>query len=363
MTPGILENFVEKSEEYEVLFNKLCTRAKDDLELGDCVVKVQAWLKECVKQGRFLAERSNDRKELQSLVSFWTSLLRQHGYEVLEIGRLAPFDPAAGVPLDVDCPYPGLKAYDENWQADFIGREKDTEDCVTHLEVNRILMIVGGSGSGKSSLALAGVLPKLKLAHTDWQFVPPFIPGAKPFESLGKALAKALGNSSNALTIAESLRQKPKQAAAVFDELFGANKPVMLLIDQFEELLTLCQDEQEQKAFSELLYGLVTQSESACRILLTLRTDHLARFENNPLLRDLYRLVSEKNTKQLAAIDFAEHPSSDRKTCQENRLTVFAADNYRCIGKPIGQPGGWASSVAVCLATALGRASNRQAEK
>jgi len=278
------------------------------------VVKVQAWLKECVNQGRFLAERSNDRKELQSLVSFWTSLLRQHGYEVLEIGRLASFDPAAGVPLEVDCPYPGLKAYDENRQADFIGREKDTEDCVAHLEANRILMIVGGSGSGKSSLALAGVLPRLKKAHTDWHFVPPFIPGAKPFESLGKALAKALENSSDALTIAESLYRQPERAAVMLSELFGADKPVMLLIDQFEELLTLCQDEQEQKAFSELLYGLITRPDgsddnnnaqvSACRILLTLRTDHLARFETNPLLRDLYRLVSNKNTKQLAAIDF-----------------------------------------------------------
>jgi hypothetical protein len=56
MTPGILENFVEKSEEYEDLFNNLCTRAKDDLELSDCVIKVQTWLKECVNQGRFLQQ-------------------------------------------------------------------------------------------------------------------------------------------------------------------------------------------------------------------------------------------------------------------------------------------------------------------
>ncbi|MGR8998548.1 MAG: hypothetical protein ACU88J_05825, partial [Gammaproteobacteria bacterium] len=118
MTPGILENFVEKSEEYEDLFNKLCTRDKNDLEISDCIAKVQTWLKECVYYGRFLTERSTDRKDLQSLVNYWTSLLRQHGYELLETGRLAAFDPAAGVPLEVDCPYPGLEAYDENRQAD-----------------------------------------------------------------------------------------------------------------------------------------------------------------------------------------------------------------------------------------------------
>ena len=311
MTPGILESFVEKSEEYEDLFNKLCTRAKDDLELSNCIEKVKAWLKECVDHGRFLPERSSDRKDLQSLVNYWTSLLRQHGYEVLEIGRLAPFDSNAGVPLEGECPYPGLQAYDKKRQADFFGREKDTETCVAALEANRILMIVGGSGSGKSSLALAGILPKLIDDYADWQFVPPFTPGAKPFDSLGGALAKALGNSADASTIAERLRQQPDQAALVLSEIFGAGKPVMLLIDQFEELLTLCQEEQEQKAFSELLCGLVPKSgdnniaqESDCRILLTLRTDHLARFETNPSLLKLFNLVSE-NSKQLAAMDFA----------------------------------------------------------
>ncbi|MGR8998549.1 MAG: nSTAND1 domain-containing NTPase, partial [Gammaproteobacteria bacterium] len=65
-------------------------------------------------------------------------------------------------------------------------------------------------------------------------------------------------------------------------------------------------DEHKQKNFSELLCRLVNQSESACRILLTLRTDHLARFETSPSLRGLYHLVSSnQNTKQLAAMDFA----------------------------------------------------------
>ena len=166
-------------------------------------------------------------------------------------------------------------------------------------------MIVGGSGSGKSSLALAGILPKLKSTHTNWQFVPPFTPGAKPFESLASALAKATGNSVDALTIQESLRQLPKRADEKLGELFGGDKQILFLIDQFEELLTLCQEEHEQKAFSDLLYGLVTHSDSTCRVLLTLRTDHLARFETNPSFRDLYRLVSSDNTSQLAAMDFA----------------------------------------------------------
>ena len=301
---------IREGNELESLFDKL---TDSGLEFENCQRDILDWLERCVDYGRFLPDPGPDRRALQGRVDYWTSILGQKGI-VVDIDSIAPFDPYAGDPLDVNCPYPGLKAYDENQQADFCGREKDTEDCVAHLEANRILMIVGGSGTGKSSLALAGVLSKLKSEHADWQFVAPFTPGAKPFESLGRAMANALGNSGDALVIADTLRQKPEQAALVLGKLFGADKPVMLLIDQFEELLTFCQDEQEQHSFSELLYGLVTQSdksddnniaqESPCRILLTLRADHLGRFENNPLLQDLYRLVSHSNTKVLAAIDF-----------------------------------------------------------
>ncbi|SJM91947.1 hypothetical protein CRENPOLYSF2_2440012 [Crenothrix polyspora] len=329
MIPGIFENLAEKSENYEELFNALSKRSKDDLELSTCIKDVEVWLKECVSHGRFLTERSADRRDLQSLVSFWTSLLRQYGYEILGVGRLAPFDPNAGVPLEIKCPYPGLKAYDKKHQDDFIGREKNIEECLAHFNENhnRILMIVGGSGSGKSSLALAGILPALELAHSDWQFVPAFTPGAEPFKAMGRALAEALKNKTEATVITESLHHSPQQVMSELIARFGVDKPIMLLIDQFEELLTLCQNAQDQEAFSKLLYELVTLPESTCRILLTLRTDHLTRFETSPILslRGLYGLVSN-NQKLLAAIGLEGTRLAIAKPAQKVGLRFLPPD-------------------------------------
>jgi len=105
--------------------------------------QIEIWLDECVDHGRFLTERSADRKDLQSLVSYWSSLLRQHGYEVFNVGRLAPFGPIAGVCLEVVSPYPGLNAYDEQLQEYFYGRDQDAVDCFTRLVNNHILLIIG----------------------------------------------------------------------------------------------------------------------------------------------------------------------------------------------------------------------------
>ena len=115
-----LRNLIREGNELEALFDKLPDSGP---EVENCQRDILVWLGRCVDHGRFLPDSSPDRRALQGRVDYWTSLLGQRGIPI-DIDRIAPFDPTAGVPLEADCPYPGLKAYDENRQADFLGEKK-----------------------------------------------------------------------------------------------------------------------------------------------------------------------------------------------------------------------------------------------
>ena len=317
MQPGTFENLIEKSDEYEDNFERLCDLDEISPERIAGIAQIQSWLQQCVDHGCFLPEGSPDRKELQSIVSFWTTNLRQNGVDKERTRRLARFDTEAGIPLICDCPYPGLEAYGEEQQTFFMGRDKDTEECLEHFNSSNILLLEGGSGSGKSSLSMAGILPQLKQdpAYSDWCFITGFTPGEDPFVALAQALVDYLQAPADRVDeIALSLSTNPKSASSELKNLFEG-KPVMLFIDQFEELLTLCRDQETQGAFSDLLCNLAKTSSlpdeekeseyGNCKILITLRTDHLARFENSTSLRNLHSLLtSDNNSKRLGVISF-----------------------------------------------------------
>src|SRR6185295_12035677 len=139
---------------------------------------------------------SADRRAARSLLESWNFRLREQGLHIEGIEALAEFDPRAGVILTADSPYPGLEPYTQTRRGSFVGRESLIGGFVTHLEKpgNRILLVIGASGSGKSSLALAGVLPRLLDLHNgDWLFAPRLTPGAHPLAELAEAIAQAVG--------------------------------------------------------------------------------------------------------------------------------------------------------------------------
>jgi hypothetical protein len=187
------------------------------------------------------------------------------------------------------CPYRGLQVFDVKHADFFFGREALTEWLVDALRVkphhaiaNRFLAIIGASGSGKSSLVRAGLIPLLTDgALPDSENWPVVIlkPGADPVESLAIEIRKHREVGSEAGDIGD-LKKHLKQEIdrlhlTVRLALSGQpeDRRVVLVVDQFEEVFTLCDDESTRKAFIDGLLYAASEPTGQTIVILTMRAD------------------------------------------------------------------------------------------
>jgi WD40 repeat protein/CHAT domain-containing protein len=160
------------------------------------------------------------------------------------------FDIRAVLPTP-DCPYPGMKPFNEAQKEFFFGRDKEIDDAVNRLAKHPFLAVIGPSGSGKSSLIYAGILPALRASRR-------FGPGPWTVHTLRPSDVRTPDGKA-----------APFQALSQLGDL-SAQSPVLLFIDQFEEAFTLV-DTVEARSFLDALHGLIGQPN--LRILLTVRAD------------------------------------------------------------------------------------------
>ncbi|MGW3423516.1 nSTAND1 domain-containing NTPase [Streptomyces phaeochromogenes] len=177
-------------------------------------------------------------------------------------------------------PYPGLDAFGEDEAPVYFGREAQAAELTRRLHATaarptgRFLLLIGASGSGKSSLVRAGVMPRLR--ERRWTVVPAFAPGPNPLGALAGVLAAATGGQETASTVLRRLRQGPDALQAELSRLRGGRfRRILLVVDQFEEVVTLA-GERERAQFLEALRTCVEQ-DPAVRVLATLRVDLLGR--------------------------------------------------------------------------------------
>ncbi|MEU2773803.1 ATP-binding protein, partial [Streptomyces sp. NPDC007162] len=177
-------------------------------------------------------------------------------------------------------PYPGLDAFGEDEAAVYFGREAQAVELTRRLHATatrpaeRFLVLVGASGSGKSSLVRAGVMPRLR--ERRWTVVPAFAPGASPMGALAGALVAAGGGQEPASAVLRRLRQGPGVLRAELSKLRGSRfRRLLLVVDQFEEIVTLA-GERERAQFLDALRTCVEQ-DPAVRVLVTLRVDLFGR--------------------------------------------------------------------------------------
>jgi len=170
-------------------------------------------------------------------------------------------------------PFPGLRAFTEADVPIFFGRGRETDALVRQLTDSRFVAVVGASGSGKSSLVGAGLIPRLKAngieGSADWLYAR-FTPGTgkNPFEALMTALMDTVPSlavddpfdrDEKIEERAKRLHDKPERLPGIIDHaLKGADEHVQLFlfIDQFEELFTLA-DATYAEPFAAMLAGVV----------------------------------------------------------------------------------------------------------
>jgi DNA-binding SARP family transcriptional activator/ABC-type glycerol-3-phosphate transport system substrate-binding protein len=190
-------------------------------------------------------------------------------------------------------PYKGLRAFEEQDSPDFFGREslvaRLTERLGQVVRAGRLLTVVGPSGSGKSSVVRAGLIPAMRagaLPGSDGWSIAVMQPGARPFRELAAALRTAAPNAPRRL---EERLERDCDLTGVLAEFLPAGARALLVIDQLEELFALVEDEDERSRFVGALVGALAAREGRLVVVATLRADWFSHPLRYPALGELVR--------------------------------------------------------------------------
>jgi WD40 repeat protein/energy-coupling factor transporter ATP-binding protein EcfA2 len=197
-----------------------------------------------------------------------------------------------------DSPFPGLRSFSQDESELFFGREGQSDELARKLGQSRFVAVVGTSGSGKSSLVRAGLLPSLEggclvKAGSNWRIVD-MRPGGRPIDNLAAALDIAKISEVNANPTAlrsSSLALLDFASQAYKEKRLDSVENLLILVDQFEELFRYkardnsMDDRDEKAAFVKLLLEAAKQRQFPIYVVITMRSDFLgdcARFRDLP---------------------------------------------------------------------------------
>ena len=221
--------------------------------------------------------------------------VRAFGEDLVEaLGRERP-DLTSEPDAAVENPYKGLRSFSTADAGDFFGRDRVIDRLVGRLgdpgPNGRFIAVVGPSGSGKSSVVKAGLIPAVHggaiPGASSW-FVAQMTPGVRPFESLETALLSVAVSSPPSLL--EMLHFDG--IAATIDTVVPDEGHLLLVIDQFEEIFTLTDDEHRDRFIDQLVH-LATDRHARVRVIITLRADFYDRPLRKRPLGELLRTGTE----------------------------------------------------------------------
>jgi len=225
-------------------------------------------------------------------------------------------------------PYKSLQAFQETDADRFFGRETEIQILWKKLRSlygnessQRLLPIYGPSGSGKSSLARAGLIPELArhpLSGYDQARVAVLVPGNRPLEALATVLARIATNDPTPAEKSQEFERVLRRTSdsGNYDGLRRiANtlpditiSPLIVLVDQFEEVYTLCETQDERDAFIANLLCAASDRARCVSVIVTLRSDFLGQIQQDSQLNQLFSsqgflvpAMSEENLRDAIA--------------------------------------------------------------
>jgi WD40 repeat protein/DNA-binding SARP family transcriptional activator len=253
--------------------------------------------------------------------------------------------PPAAVVL---CPYKGLARFEPADRELFFGRERLVAELVTHLVAPGLLGVVGPSGSGKSSLVRAGLLPALAdgvlpgSAH--WTRVL-MRPGEHPLRELARAAHRAGSQRTSAVGAAgdqdgaageeDGAADQPIRALADADGREGRGR-LMLVVDQFEEVFTSCRDERERAAFLAALTAAAGAADGYASVVLVVRADYYGHCAADRRLAEL--LAADQVLVGLMTAD--ELRRAIQRPAERAGLQLEAGLAEQLLAAVAGEPGG-----------------------
>jgi DNA-binding SARP family transcriptional activator/WD40 repeat protein len=227
-------------------------------------------------------------------------------------------------------PYKGLSAFEEVDAGDFFGRSASVAELVEMLAERKLVAVVGPSGSGKSSLVHAGLVPAVRdgvLGEPGQWLVADMFPGSYPLEELESALSRVAVENPGALV--DELGSDDRGLTRVIKRILPAGTRLLLVIDQFEELFTLTREQEARDRLLRGLVDLVADERSETRVVLTLRADFFDRPLQHPDFGELIKAgtyaVTAPGTDEL--LEAIELPGREAGAIWENGLPEAIIDD------------------------------------
>lgn len=235
-----------------------------------------------------------------------------------------------GYPHIVHCPYRGLFAFQEEDEPFFFGRETFTQQLVNFVHQKLFVAVIGSSGSGKSSAVFAGLIPHLR-REGSW-LITSLRPGERPFHSLALSLMPLLEpqmSERERLLEGNELGQQLQESRLTLRDIVELiiqkqlGRRFLLVIDQFEELFTLCHEPEVREHFLDELAFIVQPTSkfafSNFSLLLTLRVDFLGQ------VLDLHRPIADalqSSNLLLATMNAQELQDTIRKPAEALNMKI-----------------------------------------
>ncbi len=237
-------------------------------------------------------------------------------------------------------PYKGLRAFQTVDANDFFGRDDLIDQLISHLSLsgkrNDFLAVVGPSGSGKSSVVKAGMIPRIQAGALDQEvnwYTAEIVPGTHPMEELEVALLAV--STSEIPDLYDILTKDERGLVRAVKRIIPENSEFVLFIDQFEEAFTLITNNDERLHFLNSIINAVEDERSRIKIILTLRAD----FYDRPLLYAEFGNLIRQHTELVLPLNEAELKASIEGPAERVGVKLEAGLVNAIINDVAEQPG------------------------